>query len=263
MKKKNISFEIFVIVILIVVSLIGFGIYLVVDLFNQSKSYVMFTNPYGILSCVKWDCQNVNNKLNDFNNKEYNIFIDGMNMGVNSLYYNNRDYKFYVFDKNNNNIYNEEKSLIAFSGKAKVNGVKFNVQTPSIEQINLVLRNSKIEAYSNSVGYSALISLDYDDDGKKEHLIILHDQGIPEGINKYYSILAYIDDDKVTILNEEESEDAYSIPHDFVFNIVDIFDDKKLEIINSRIFAEEKGICTIIYRLKGKKFVPVNECEIK
>jgi len=74
---KNRTFEVGIVILLIVVSLILFGIYLLVDLINANNTYTMFLKPYTILQCTKWDCKNVSDKLLEYNNKSYNIFFDG------------------------------------------------------------------------------------------------------------------------------------------------------------------------------------------
>ena len=45
-------------------------------------------------------------------------------------------------------------------------------------------------------------------------------------------------------------------------NVIDIFNDNKIEFILTKEYYDQVGHCNILYRLKNNKFIPVNECEI-
>ena len=45
-------------------------------------------------------------------------------------------------------------------------------------------------------------------------------------------------------------------------DIIDIYNDGKLELILSKGYYDNLGSCEVIYRLKNNKFVSINECNL-
>ena len=171
---KNRSFEIGVLISIFVITLIGVGLYLVVDLYNKSKSYVIVSNPYSILVCTKWDCNDESDKLSTYNNKDYNIYLDGKYLGINSLYYNSGSKKFYVFKEDSaKSIYDNKSRIFAYSGKAKITQYNFDIRDATSSEISEVLSNLSIEV-SDSI-FSSVVSMDFDGDNSEEKIIILSD----------------------------------------------------------------------------------------
>ena len=112
MRMKRNGFEIGVLVFMIVFSLILFGMYLLYEVYISSHSFTILVNPFSVLECKKWDCKNVSSNLDEFNNKKFNVFIDGKNVGINSVYYNQVSKKFYVFNADNENLFKSGKLFI-------------------------------------------------------------------------------------------------------------------------------------------------------
>ena len=73
--KKDWSFEFIMIFVIMMVSIILFGIYLIVDLIVGEKEYLLVLDPLYILNCEKWECNNVTSKLDGLNNKKFNIYL--------------------------------------------------------------------------------------------------------------------------------------------------------------------------------------------
>lgn len=259
---KDKKFEIGVIILMIVVPLVLLGVYLLIDLINKSKSYTLFLEPFSIIECKKWDCKDVSEKLTDYNNKEYNVYINGKLIGINDVYYNSANNKYYVFNKNSSdNVLNKGDVFMAYKGNADVRHIMFEVKEASYEDIYAILEKSKLKINFSDIGYSKVIDYDFDDDGEIEKLITLGDSSID--VNEiYFSIMAYIDNGKVFIIDETKKEEMYEIMYNDVSNLLDIFNDSKIEFINRKVYRDNLGYCNVVYRLKGKKFVPVNECEI-
>lgn len=260
MKKNDRTFEVGVIIVMVSISVILLGIYLIINFINSKKTYTILMRPYQILECKKWKCEDKSDKLFEHNNKQYNIYTNGNFLGVYDLYYNKANLKYYVFDKNDNNIYDNESLLFAYNGKASISQKRLMEVTLSDDEINIIRDKAQYKFPTNV--YSKGVKMDFDDDGEEELVAYIHDENEIESNDKYFSILAYIDGKKVSILNEEVKESSYDVGYDYVSNVIDIFDDGKLEFINLKSYADLIGSCNIIYRLKGSKFVPVNECEI-
>jgi len=261
MKKSDKTFEVGVIVVMVSVSVIALGIYLIIDFINSKKTYTIFMRPYQILECKKWKCEDKSDKLLEYNNKPYKIYIEGNYLGEYDLYYNKASLKYYVFEYDGSkNLYNNTGLLFAYSGKESISQKKMMEITPSNDEINMIRENSKYKFPSNV--YVKGVRMDFDDDGNEETLIYIHDENEIESTDKYFTILAYIDGKKVSILNEETADSSYDVGYDYVSNVIDVFDDGKLEFVNLKSYADLVGSCNVIYRLKGSKFVPVNDCKI-
>ena len=77
MEKKNNKFEVTIIFIVIVFSIIMYGLYLVVNEYYKKYAFTLITSPLTILECKKWDCTDKTSEVSKYNNKEYNTNIDG------------------------------------------------------------------------------------------------------------------------------------------------------------------------------------------
>lgn len=254
MIKKNNLFEMGIIIAMLVFSLLLFGIYLIFDLFSSKKDYILFLNPYTILKCEKWNCENVSDDLLKYNNKSYNIYFNNSYVGKKDLYYDQNEKKYYVFNEQNKNIYNYER-LLAFSGRASIKSINFNEEEISASDLEFIR-----DKFNDSLDYSNVskIVLDFDDDSKIETLYLINKE------NSFRAV-AYLDNGRFKVLDEinyKEVKDVYDIGTGYVSNVLDILDDNKLEFIYTITYFDDIGSCNIIYRLDGKKFIKVNECEI-
>ena len=256
MIKKN-KFEIGIIVCLLLFSLILYGISLISDVVNSNNSYLLFLKPYTVLSCTKWKCENKSDSLFGYNNKPYYIYLNGKYVGVNDLYYNSDNEKYYVFDKNDDNILKEDDRLFAYDGKARIVQKHFDYFDVSEKEVSKLRDFTMFDFDIENV---VKVSMDFDDDGKKENIYTVSSND-EEG-NSFFSLVLYEDDNKLNLLNRDVSTDNTNVGYSYVSNVIDVFDDGKLEFIDTRTYFDNIGSCNVIYRLKGKKFVSVNECEI-
>lgn len=254
MKKNNKSFEIGIIVFMIVFSLIIFGIYLLVDLYKEKNTYTLFTNPFQILKCVKFKCEDVSEKLEDYNNNKYNIFLDGKSIGENKLYYSKNNNKFYVFNTFNNNIYNNER-LLAINGM-NIKEYDFNLTAVSNNEVRSII-DDKYNA--SLVDYSYKIDMDFDGDNESESLYLFSYYDAYEEVNSF-ALLYYYDSGKLYLLDETLGKDILFYGNAEIINIFDIYEDGKLEFIYSNKYYT--GNCNIMFRLKRGKFVKANECNL-
>ncbi len=260
--KKN-KFEISVLVGLIVFSLIIYGFYLVYNLYLNSKSYTLFLKPYGVLECKKWKCDEVSNKLSNYNNKEYNIVVDGDNIGKYDLYYNDVTRKYYVFNKNNDNVY-DNGNLFGYNGKANISGVKYSNNSLTTREINDLKSKNKIDFDNMDALYTEKVVLDFDNDGKSESIYIMSSGTDSPGASLYFDYVLYEDNGKFykIIGNTSENSELESIGHSSIASIMDIFNDGKLELVLNTEYLITGKTCSVLYRLKGKNFVAVNKCDM-
>lgn len=260
---KNKSFEIAIIIGIIVFSLILYGTYLVYDLYIDSKSYTLLLKPYSILECKKWNCTNISNKLNQYNNKPYKTFVNGKNIGINEIYYNNVSKKYYAFNQNDENIY-KNGTLFGYTGKANITGIPHQIDPLTDNDIDKLKKELKISFENDYAMYTGKITLDFDNDGKNETLYQLSSGVDAPSASLYFDYLIYEDDEKYTKLIDTKYPDKEytEIGITTISTVLDIFDDKKIEFITYTEYPIKGGSCSIIYRLKGKKVVPVNKCEI-
>lgn len=253
--KKEWSFEFIMIFVIIMISIILFGVYLIVNLFSKDKEFLLVTDPLYILKCEKWDCENVTNKLGGLNNKKYNIYFDGNNMGVNTLYFNDARKKFYIFDDSDNNILKEEK-FIAYSGSKIVQKYFMEEEITSREykklkdKVNLDYEMEDVKR----------VSYDFDNDGEKENIYTIN-YPMNEEYYALFNALLYEDDGKLYVIDRRVTEKS-DAGYVYISNVLDIFDDGKIEFIYNTEYFDNIGYCSQIYRLKGKKFVKVNDCDI-
>ena len=112
MEKKNNKFEVTIIFIVIVFSIIMYGLYLVVNEYYKKYAFTLITSPLTILECKKWDCTDKTSEVSKYNNKEYNTNIDGKDIGKNTMYYDSFQKRFYMYNNKD-----EKKKKINFAEK--------------------------------------------------------------------------------------------------------------------------------------------------
>ncbi len=256
---KNKSFEYIVIVFMILFSIILFGIYLIIEIYNKNNSYTLFLKPFDIIECTKWKCESKKEELSKYNNKKFKIYLDGNYAGENDLYYNTRNEKFYVFNDNDDNIYNDEV-LLASTGRVNITQRPLNKNNITLDELSLISSSSKLDLKLSDISLNEKIEIDFDKDNDTEKLIALN--SFIDEENQNISILAYIDGKKVTILDKRVNDNIQDTTVVNIANVIDIYEDDKLEFIYNVSFFDNLGNCNIIYRLKGKKFVPINECKL-
>lgn len=259
---KDRKFEISIIVFMVVFSIIIFGASLLIQYINKKNTYILITNPYSIFECKKNKCEDVSDNLEEYNNKEYNVYKNYFERGINKVFYNESNNTFHVYDSFNNNIYEDiNDSLLAYSGKIELTVNDFNIEEMNINKVYEVLYNADINYQSDDL-FSQKISLDFDFDTEYENLYIITNSGY-EDKNIYFSILAYEKDQNIYIIDKEISDSNFGLFVSRITNIIDLNNDNKIEFINTKLNCDETEYCSVIYRLKGKSFESMNECKKK
>lgn len=253
---KDKKFEVFIIISIIFISIVIYAFYLIYDKYKSNNSYTLFLSSTTILDCYKYKCNNVTDNIDDYNNKDYYTYIDNEYKGINNVYYNSNNDKLYIFDSLNNNINKDEyKRPFIYSGNVKINTLNYTKEEISLYDINLI--QNKINYNISNYTYGYKISIDIDNDNNLEYIIVLSSE------TSYYSILSYIDNNKVYILENNKEEDYIDVPSINISYILDIYNDKKYEIVVTKTYYDNIGSCSTIYRLKRNKLKLMNECIIK
>lgn len=249
---KNKQFEISIIICILVMSLILLGIYLVYSKYRKENSYNIFLSNNNGLKCFKYSCESVTFE----NDGYYKIYINGEYKGINKVKYNDSNNKLYVFDNFSNNIYKDKsKKIFIYDGNASISQIDFATMDIDRENIDLISQNINYDISDYTFAYK--VKNDFDNDGDNEEIAIVKNE------NKAYIIVAYINDNKVSVLENIQNEDYMEVPSIYINNIIDIFDDGKLELILSIGYYDNIGSCEVVYRLKNNKFKALNVCDLK
>ena len=248
---KNKKFEISIIIGILVMSLILLGVYLVYSKYRKENSYNIFLSNNTGLKCFKYSCESVNFK----NDNYFKIYINGEYKGINKVKYNSANNKLYVFDSASNNIYKDKsKRIFIYEGDTSISQIDFAMKDISSEDINLINRNINFDISDYTFAYKVV--KDFDGDNSDEEIVIVKNE------NKAYVVVAFIDGGNVSILINIQNEDYMEVPSIYVRDIIDIYNDGKLELILSEGYYDNIGSCEVIYRLKNNKFVSINECNL-
>lgn len=251
---KNKKFEYFIIIGILVFSLIVLGIYLIFSSIKKNGIYSIFVNK-SYIECYRWKCEN-KDFIGNYEG-EYKVYIGGNNYGVNKVKYNLGNNKLYIFDSLNNSIYKDlSKKVFIYNGKVSIKQYNFNLNSDvDNEIINLIEDN--IDFTISNYKYAYEIDIDFDNDGKFEKLVAVTNS------ETAFSVLAYINDSKVQIIESYNNEDYTEVPSLYIENIIDIYEDGKLEFIVNKSFYDNIGECSMLYRLKKNKFKATNVCDLK
>ncbi len=255
--KKNNKFEIGIIISLIILTIILFGIYLIIEIINKKNSYTLFMYPYQILECTKWKCEDNSKNISKYNSNTYKTYIEGEYKGENKVLYNDKTSKMYVFDNKNNNIFKDKTFLLAYNGYPSI--TQLNTTLRDLEDYDIVNKLSEISDIKLKKNQIKYINYDFDNDGKNEYLYI-GNSGFIE--SPFFNLIVYRNDNKYYLIESKKVKTYIDNSYIIFNNLIDIFEDGKIEFTVTKQYYDQKGYCNIIYRLKGKKFVPINECEI-
>lgn len=251
---KNKKFEYFIMIGILVFSLIVLGIYLIFSSIKKNGIYSIFVNK-SYIECYRWKCEN-KDFIGNYEG-EYKVYIGGNNYGVNKVKYNLGNNKLYIFDSLNNSIYKDlSKKVFIYNGKVSIKQYNFNLNSDvDNKTINLIENN--LDFTISNYKYAYEIDIDFDNDGKFEKLVAVTNSEVA------FSVLAYINDSKVQIIESYNNEDYTEVPSLYIENIIDIYEDGKLEFILNKSFYDNIGECSMLYRLKKNKFKALNVCDLK
>ena len=198
-------------------------------------------------------------ETNDYNWKDYNIYVDNEYIGNYKLQYNNKWY-----------IYNNERDSIKYEGKiiaaSNMNIKVYDYEKKSITQeeqykINNYLERNNIDLVEYDLADSKVeIDLDNDNEIEKIYRINSKINNNPENI---FSIILLEKNNKIETIaskivpkNTNEKIELFDI-----YGFLDIDNDEKKEIlINRMIYSQPESSCEIVYKIKNKKYEKITEC---
>lgn len=259
---KDRKFEVSIMIILFTFTVVVIGCYMIYNIIISKQTYTLFLKPYKVLECKKWNCEDVTEDSIKYNNKEYNVVINGEDIGVNSLYYNKANDKYYVFNKNNENLY-KDGNLFGYTGKISISSPSYKVEQISSNDYSDIKNKLKIDFNEDYIIDNGKISLDFDGDGKNETLYYFYTGLDVGGLDMFFEYVIFGSNSKFyKILGNSSNEtNIDNVGISTITNVLDIFDDGSLEFVLSSRYGMTGRTCDVVYRLKGSKFVPVNECE--
>ena len=146
--------------------------------------------------------------------------------------------------------------MLAYTGKANITSVGFDKSEVSNEELNKL---QEITEFKFTKANVTKVNLDFDNDGEEESVYTVNSE---EDVKLMFSVLIYRDGNKYYLVDKISSKDNTLVGFSYLNYVVDIFEDGKLELIYTTAYFDDIGSCNVVYRLKGKKYVKVNECEI-
>lgn len=204
--------------------------------------------------------------LSQYDNKEYELYIDQEYKGDYELGYIDNQWYYYpepnctATDINcgGESLFN--KNFIAISGNREVDVKKYDI---------IDVDKSEISPYYNNIGIVESermkiqkISMDFDNDKKEEKLYIVSNVFMMnDHAQKYYSVLFMVDEKDIIILYKNITDVETENCDITVSNILDISKNKKYSIISRCIYNDMKGSCHELYELRNGKYVTVKKCE--
>ena len=106
--------------------------------------------------------------------------------------------------------------MFIYNGKVSIKQYNFNLNSDvDNEIINLIEDN--IDFTISNYKYAYEIDIDFDNDGKFEKLVAVTNS------ETAFSVLAYINDSKVQIIESYNNEDYTEVPSLYIENIIDIY----------------------------------------
>lgn len=257
--KKQILIVISILLIYFIIMFLLFGWNRVVNKFQyldiiiSPDTYIQYRNGY-----FK-DYKNTTEMLGN----GYSIFVDHQYQYDGNLQYSQN--KWYAFDKNYQSLSLPE-NFFAYRGNMKVEVVSnFTVEeltTIEEEEAYALLEKKQIHFERIALRKEKII-YDYDGDGKSEVLFIIQNS-LPDKMYEEYFCIAYLKKgNKIQELISDVSKDMYDIPLLMLSEIIDYNEDKKQELIFSKIYFDQIGTCHQILQLNEKKiYETIKKCEI-
>lgn len=137
-----------------------------------------------------------------------------------------------------------------------------NLNSEDIKVLNSMLKEEGITNYNLMLNQKIMIDLD--NDGKNESLYSVSNLFEDEGADGYFSLVYYVKNDKVKILKKKivGLDDAYDSEQYYLTKLIDLKNDKKLEIVVTRTcYSLSCDDCSEIYTWKWGNYKKLRTCE--
>ena len=251
---KNNKVYIILIIILIIYLLITVLTIKKINKKEKIQSYLVTSNTkfrYENKELVKLDD-------NSTNWKKYNIYVNNSYIGEYQLQYNE---KWHIYDEDRNPIKYEGNIIATSNLEIKVyNYEKQDITDSEANRINEFLNNEKVNIVEYNK-YNSKIEIDLDNDNKNEKLYIVNSK-INGNDNNIFSMILLDKSNKITVVSSKVVP-LYSkekiLLYD-IYGIIDIEDDKKLEIIvNETQYSQPDTSNEQVYKLNNNKYKKLAE----
>ncbi len=248
MKKKNGSWIILVILVLIII-----GVFIYMKNANQEKndSYIVY-NDSAVFRYHKEKWEKISKEENGVFDNRFDVYMDNSYEGKFEIRYVND--KWYYFDENMDSK-DLSGEMFAYYSKNDILLAKNKIEQVNSEDVNYInkaLKKKKIMVDENT-NYimNEKISYDVDSDGKNETIYALSNADVLEDLTDTFSTVFYVKNNKVHTLllenytNESENIVLYSINNLFTFKN----EDKYYLSINEFSDMNNDNNNTILYGL--------------
>ena len=174
-------------------------------------------------------------------------------------YLQNYNDTWYFFDKNNQS-YDLDGQLFAYSSEDEIHVIQFEVEEIDLDELNNLLKKYDIAISNKSeLSYAQKVSLDFDNDEKDEYIYSISNLMAENIQNDEFSLLLYVDENKTSeiINNISDPSFIYSIS-----NIIDVNDDQKYELVIEHQKPMNVSMnCHSMYQLKKGKYELLKSCK--
>lgn len=245
-----------VLLVYVIMMIVIFG----TDLF-RNKTYIMI----GADEKLKYekgkyvDIKNNERKL--YQGEKFDIYDETGHLGIYQLKYHQG--RWHAFGDDYSFVKLTEP-IFAIKSNKKYSVPTYDVENLNSEDITLLdgmLKEEGITKYNISLNQK--ITFDLDNDGKNESLYSVSNLFEDDGADGYFSLVYYIKKGKVEILNKKivGVDDAYDAEQYFITKLIDLKDDKKVEIVVTRsCYSISCDDCSEIYTLKWGKYKKLRTC---
>ena len=197
-----------------------------------------------------------NNKLESYNWKDYDTYVNGEFYGNKYLWFND---KWYVFNK--------DKSPVNYSGSllAIHSGFDYSIKPINFENKNIdnysyvydVLKKNNI-LIDNNYTVSSYLLFDIDNDGNNEEFYTVSNSfPIDFSASKYYSFVFMVKNNKIYYLYKDTYDEIFDACKPYISGILDVDNDKTYEVIVNCGKYSNRGTNVSLYRFNKKGFVKI------
>lgn len=246
---------------IIIVSILVVYVIAMVLIFGLKKETITSDTYLVIGDNTRWEYvdkewSNLDIQDKEFDSREFEVYKDQIYQG--KFYLQNYNDTWYFFDKNNKS-YDLYGQLFAYSSENKIDVIKFNLEEPSVEEINDLLEKYDIEVSSLAeLSKYQKISYNFDNDEALETIYSISNLMIDDIEGVTFSLVLYEDEKKTyEIINKtDDVEYVYDVS-----NIIDFNLDKKYEIIIEQQKPMDPTMnCHSMYKLKKGKYELLKSC---
>ncbi|MEG0026177.1 MAG: hypothetical protein RR847_02440 [Bacilli bacterium] len=252
--------------IIAAIILISYGLimYLIfgTKIFDRQNNFLILDKNTKWEISPNWsDISESNDEL--YKGQKFKIYDDAKYLGEHIIkYYSN---KLYIFDKNNDSI-KINGQLLAIGGSKKIKVSSFEkeeLNEKDLENLKEILVNKKIINYGR-LSVNQKVNFDFDGDLKKEQLYLISNLYTEEDNDGYFTIVYYVDNDKTTILIEENytiDEQIYGSRYE-LSEIINVDENKKSNfIIEKSYFNLVDKSCYQMFQFKLGKYISLKTCK--